>query len=516
MVDSSTHDKRFFEPVAFPNDLTLWHCLWFMFALDVQGIGWRRCPHCNKLFKPPRKDRIYCHTGTSADVLATQLRQHFGQVRDLRCQSPPRLLPEEGLGRKRSTHRNAHNRKENRLPKIKLHAKNIQKLEPLNGIQTDWWDEEADGLVLRVAASGSRSWCVLYRIGRRFRRFTLGKYPTVGLADARTRARKALYEVSLGQDPAQQKSESRDAITFGQLGAEYLEKYAKPKKRSAPEDERILNKYLHVLSPIRAKDIKRPQIREILEDLAKNTPYQANKTLAVVRKVFNWAISRDYLEVNPCHLLAPPGEEKERDRVLSEEELKSIWTALDREDPWIAGVFRLLLLTAQRSGEVRSMRWDEISKEGEDMWWWKIPAERAKNGMAHRVPLSAPALRILETLRKEAQESNSERRKSSPWVFLSARGTTECVSDIHKASGRIRVNSKVEDFRPHDLRRTVASLMTGSGISRLVVSKILNHVESGVTKVYDRYGYDSEKREALDAWCRKLMVIVSGLKVAAR
>lgn len=183
--------------------------------------------------------------------------------------------------------------------------------------------------------------------------------------------------------------------------------------------------------------------------------------------------------------------------MLTEDEIRAVWAGCDAEPGIIADAFRLMLVTAQRRGEVLSMRWQDV-----DGFWGRIPAELAKNGLAHRVPLSRQAVAILERLRKRA---------NGPWVFPWP--TTERpIENPQKAAERLRERSKVPDLRLHDLRRTAASLMTGMGISRLTVKKILNHVERDVTAVYDRHSYDPEKRTALEAWGRRLDVIVSGAK----
>ena len=144
-------------------------------------------------------------------------------------------------------------------------------------------------------------------------------------------------------------------------------------------------------------------------------------------------------------------------------------------------------------------RWSEINLERKT---WIIPPERLKDRRTrtepHRVPLSAPALALLGEIRPLGE--------GSEWVFPGAGDSGHRVA-IHKANTRIRRRSGVS-FVPHDLRRTAASHMTGMGIGRLVVSKLLNHVESGVTSVYDRHSYDAEKRAALDAWGRRLEEII--------
>jgi integrase len=211
-----------------------------------------------------------------------------------------------------------------------------------------------------------------------------------------------------------------------------------------------------------------------------------------------------------------PGKEHARDRVLSPEEVRRFWEATDVESPPIRAAFRLRLLTAQRGGEVLHMRWRDIDFVSR---WWTIPAEFAKNGLSHRVPLNVQAVTILEDLHvwqeQRLVEVNVGRAKKhqepkvfSDWVFPSRWYADDSLEWTRKATARIRDLASV-DFRPHDLRRTAASLMTGSGISRVVVQKILNHVETGVTAVYDRHSYDNEKPVALDAWGRQVAAMVS-------
>jgi len=182
-----------------------------------------------------------------------------------------------------------------------------------------------------------------------------------------------------------------------------------------------------------------------------------------------------------------------------------VWSALDGEDAHTASLFKLHLLTMQRGGEVKAMRWEDTDLED---GWWTIPAERSKNKLAHRVPLSAQALAVLHELQRTRAEGSS-------WVFpsTSASGFRETVQ---KPMRRLRAASGVA-FVPHDLRRTAATFLTSElGVSRLVVSKLLNHVETGVTKVYDRASYDPEKRAALKAWGARLEAIVSGERSKAK
>jgi integrase len=148
------------------------------------------------------------------------------------------------------------------------------------------------------------------------------------------------------------------------------------------------------------------------------------------------------------------------------------------------------------------MEWNDLDL---DTAWWTIPAEKSKNRLAHRVPLTPLALRIFSQM-----QSLTGGAKTNRYVFPSSKGDGP-IENVQKAIQRIKESTGI-NFVGHDLRRTAASMMTGMGVPRLVVGKILNHVEPGVTKVYDRHSYDKEKREALESWSKRLMVLVPGLQ----
>jgi integrase len=309
-----------------------------------------------------------------------------------------------------------------------------------------------------------------------------------------------------GEDPAGAKRVARESPTFEEVASAYVERHAKAKKRSWREDQRILDHdVLPAWRTLKAKDITARDVRELLDTIVdRRAPIQANRTFSLIRKVFNWSGAPDRALVpqfhNPCRGIEAPALEHARERVLTDDEILQLWRALDAEDPYTAAIFKLHLLTAQRGGELLTMVWADVGLEAA---WWTIPSERAKNGLAHRVPLSSQAVAILHALREQSN--------GSPWVFPSARsdGASGHRERVYAAVARIRQRSGVADFQPRDLRRTAASHMTGMGISRLVVGKILNHVEPGVTAVYDRHSYDREKREALGAWGERLEKIVA-------
>jgi site-specific recombinase XerC len=134
-----------------------------------------------------------------------------------------------------------------------------------------------------------------------------------------------LRKAAKGEDPAAQKAEGREADSFKELAEDYLNRYAKPKKKSWKEDERIINNKLNpIIGNITAKCVTRAQIYALLEGIAPRAPIEANRALATVRKIYNWALSQDLVESNPCHGISAPGMENQRERVLSEDEIKKL------------------------------------------------------------------------------------------------------------------------------------------------------------------------------------------------
>ena len=368
--------------------------------------------------------------------------------------------------------------------------------------QTDYFDERTTGLGLRISSAGRKSWFVMYRHAGRLRRYTIGTYPSLGLADAKERAKELLNDAAKGNDPAADKQISREAPTFGEIAGQYIELYAKPNKRSWKEDQRILDyDLLPKWKNVKAHEIKRRDVIVLLDKMVLRAPIQANRTLALIRKLFNWAISRDLVEANPCSAVKMPAKENQKDRVLTEEEIQIFWREI--EESLMSELTRLCLqlqlVTAQRKGEIVITEWVDMDL---NTGWWTIPAKKAKNKLSHRVPLSPLAMQLLERVKALSG--------SSKWLFPSTQTENAMLNtSIDHALRRNQSRFGIPTFTPHDLRRTAASHMTGLGISRLTVSKILNHVESGITAVYDRHSYDQEKRDALNLWAEKIASIIA-------
>ena len=368
--------------------------------------------------------------------------------------------------------------------------------------RVDFLDTKVTGLGLRVSSAGKKVWFVFYRVKgqTKKKRLTLLPYPLLSLADAREKAHEVILDAANGLDPAQAKQEHLKAPTFERFAEEYIERYAKPKKRSWRKDQDAIKRdLLPVWGERKAHDIKRRDVVLLLDAIAdRGSPIQANRTLALIRKMFNWGISRDIIETTPCIQVKPPMPEKSRERVLSEDEIRAVWRAFEQLDPIFEASFKIRLLTAQRGGEVDKMRWADLDFDG---GWWTIPAEMSKNKLSHRVPLSKPVVAIIESLIGHSG--------GKEWVFLSRKGMP--IRNPQHAADRVVAISGVKDFTLHDLRRTASTYMTRQlKVSRFNLRRVLNHKDTGVTSVYDRNEYDDEKRAALDGWGDRLFEILRG------
>ena len=361
----------------------------------------------------------------------------------------------------------------------------------------EYYDAGLPGFALRVSETGRKSWIVFYQHGGRNRRYTIGPYPAISLAEARKRAHAVFAQAAEGRDPAAEKKAAKSPDLLEQVIAEFIERYAKAHQpRSWSETKRILDHAVAVKwgkRPIGS--ITRREIIELLDQIAdRGAPVMANRTLAALRKLFNWSIARDIISASPCHLVQAPIKETRRDRVLSEDEIRAFWSACEALRYPFGPLFKLLLVTAQRREEVASMRWSDLDLQKA---MWMLPREFTKADRAHIVPLSTAAIDIIENIPETGE-----------YVFTTVGNRP--VSGFSKAKARLVQQTSLVGFRLHDLRRTASTLMRPLGVDRLTVSRILNHADGGVTAVYDRHTYDQEKCHALNAWSQKLKSIVEG------
>ena len=371
-------------------------------------------------------------------------------------------------------------------------------------------EDNGRGLGIRVLPSGKKTFIYRFKFQGKSRGMMLGSFPNgphkdeISLAEAHLRHANARSLLKQNIDPAAKHqaeiASEKFAETVKDLADNYLTRHAQKKKKSWREDQRILNKdVLPLWRNRKAKDIRRRDVIALLDRIVdRGAPVIANRTLEIIRRMFNFAIERDIVENNPCYMVKAPGKETQRDRVLSPNEIKKFWRRLYGTEmtPILKLALKLLLVTAQRRGEIISARWNDFDLED---GWWTIPD--TKNQLAHRVPLSPLAKSLLQHI--------SRYSGSTDWLFPNPTKTGPMTDrSVNRALSRNLNKLQIEHFTPHDLRRTAASHMASLGVQRLVISKILNHVENGITAVYDRHSYDQEKMLALNTWGERLLVII--------
>jgi len=391
-------------------------------------------------------------------------------------------------------------------------------------------DGRIGGLYLIIQPSGAKSWAFRYRAAGVPKKLTLGKWPMVDLKTAREDATQAYLSSQRGGDPAAERVATRVASRAPKVSADrdlveevvdaFIRRYAKPNQKSWAETKRILDR--EVVNRPEGKgwrgrhlaEIGRADVHELLDGVVdRGSPVMANRVLAALRKMCAWSVDRGIIAASPCTGIKAPTAERSRDRVLNDDELRGVWTACDGIGWPFRDLVKLLLLTGQRRDEVGKMRWSELDLDART---WTLPRERAKNGVAHAVPLSAPTLAIIAAL---------PRIGASDLVF-SVTGKT-AVSGFSGAKERIDLLLAKSLGQPapawvfHDLRRTCATGMARLGTALPVVERVLNHVSGsfgGIVGVYQKHGFADEKRHALAAWAafvERLVTAEPGANVVA-
>jgi len=359
-------------------------------------------------------------------------------------------------------------------------------------------------LGIRVSPRGTKTWIHCYRAdGDKKRMVSIGRYPQVTLKAARAAFVTTASKVADGEDPSRaalrERDRRRSAPRVDDLAEIYIERWAKPRKRSWAQDQAMLRRdVLPSIGHLRVEDIRRRDIIAIIDAVVdRGAPVQANRVLAVVRRMFNFAVERDLLERTPCHRVKAPGKETRRDRVLEINEVRSLLATVPELGMWTPTklCFLFLLTTAQRPGEAIAVEWSDVDLDGR---WWTIPGAKAKNGDENRVPLSDTGMRILD-LAKALDHGKGA-------VFPSKRnGGVMVHSVLTTMLLRMRASIPVAHFTAHDLRRTAATHMSELGASRETLKGLLNHTDNEVTAIYDKFDHAPEKRAACDKWSTRLV-----------
>ena len=382
------------------------------------------------------------------------------------------------------------------------------------GEGTTLWDDQVKGLQFRARKNGVKSFHFYYRMGNIQRRPKIGDYPLMTLKMARERAATMKLEVKAGIDPQLQKRTAQTAITFAELADNFIELHCKKNLKESTFKEyvrQIENDIKPAFKNLAANEVTPQMIVQLIDTKARSAPIAANRILATVSKLFKWAKGRQSIDINPALGIEKPGKEKQRDRVLSEHEIRAFWEWTESEAFAVASnnlgdttkyIFQLVLLTGQRPGEVCQINKHQIDY---DARVWMIPKSVHKSGRVHLVPLSDAVMAILD--RVDEINSRSVRRLERPEYFLSPRKDASVLPTVLAR----KVNRRgdlldIPHWTPHDLRRTAATNISGRVLDggqkskRFSVARVLGHTDKEVTGIYDRYEYLDEKKTALQGW----------------
>lgn len=337
------------------------------------------------------------------------------------------------------------------------------------------WDAEIKGFGVRVFPSGTKTYQIQYKSGGRMRRTRIGRHGTITVEIARARAKEIMGQVAGGANPAEDIAAYRRVPTVAQLcdrfHATHVQERCKPSTQR--EYGRCLNLFIKpAFGAHKVSDITRADISE-LHDKLKEKPYQANRVLGVLSKMFNmaeiWGLRPD--GSNPCRHV-PKYPERKRERFLSLAELQRLGRALGEaeedgsETPHMIGAFRLLLLTGCRLGEIQTLKWDYITP-------LRMELPDTKTG-PRRIPLPQAARDVLARLR---------RINGNPYVIV-GQVDGQHATDFQRPWRRIRARADLPDVRIHDLRHTYASNAVAAGMPIQMVGRLLGHTQLQTTMRY--------------------------------
>jgi len=346
-----------------------------------------------------------------------------------------------------------------------------RRIRALKPAPRDKWYCDGNGLYLRVRATGGRSWVLRRKRGGHIEVITVGAWPALGLAQARQKA-----GALAGKDVS--------TLTLGTLLDAWHTDIVRKTYRRPREVRGYIERLDSALKVTKLRNLERVEVRHALRRYAEERgPVAANRALSILKTALRFALDAGYLEISPVDRLSTElvgGAETSRDRVLTDEELRSLWQAGSTHTP----LLRFLLLTGQRIGEAQRATWSHVLGDR-----WHIPKEHSKNHRAHWVALSRQALALLR--------GQDESRK----LIFGTATDTGVQAWLRRWCERERVSPA---FRPHDLRRTCATRLNTLGVLPHITEKILNHTMQGVMAVYNRADYEAERTEAMQRWADEL------------
>jgi integrase len=377
--------------------------------------------------------------------------------------------------------------------RTKLTPAFVQRARAEGADRTIYWDSKTSGFGLQVTAAGHKSFVIQYRAKGRSRRMAIDG--ALGLEAARKRARALLGEVAHDRDPLQDRrvAVSRERDSFQSVAESYFTREGK-KLRTIDERRRTLARLVYpVMGSKPIADIRRSDVVRLLDDIEdENGPVMADRTLAYVRKVFNWHASRSDEFRSPIvrGMARTSGKERARARILNDDELRALWRAIEAPSGPFGAFVKFLLLTGARRAEAAGLTWGEIA-EGV----WLLPAARNKVKQELARPLSGDSQKLVDSLPKLGR-----------YVFTF--DGAKPIGGFSKLKARLDIACGVADWTLHDLRRTARSLLSRAGVASDIAEICLGHVLPGVRGVYDRHEYHEEKKRAFEALAAQIARIV--------
>lgn len=385
------------------------------------------------------------------------------------------------------------------------------------------WDDKLPGFGVRVRPSGAMSFIIVYRAGTGrtapVRRYTVAAVGKLAPDAARTQAKGLLGAVANGADPASEKRTKRpkaEAVSFDRLCELYLEEYAKPNKSSWKNDEGYLNRPRAALGRLPASTVTDDDVADVLDEIAEDAPVSANRTQSVIHKMFEWARQpgRKYIGANPIRgLERRGGKETSRKRVLSDEEIRTLWWGLERPDApcdrQVALALKMVLTTMIRPYQAAGALRAELHGLRTDAPEYHMPPHRVKGRREVIVSLSPVAVEVIGLTNSENQIPVFPSKYGEEPKAIRRSALSQALND-KPSEKRVGVRSflGMEHFTPHDLRRTAATIARRGGAPRTDVKAVLDHVDGDVTAVYDKYDMLSEKRAVANILAVELCRIV--------
>lgn len=390
--------------------------------------------------------------------------------------------------------------------RIELEHRAVAALPPRNMVY-EVADARVVGLRVVVQPSGFKSWAVRYVAGGRTRKHTLGPFPRIKLKAARKLASTALLGVHAGKDPAKLKAEERRLAKSGSVAKAFAdyEKDHLAKRKSARETKRIFEKY--VFPKWRARPLVTITKSDVIELLkAIRAPIMANRTYSALSKFFKWCSAHDLIPAVPTVGVGKLHEEaKARDRTLNDAEIRWFWHACDMLGFPFGHLFKTLLLTGCRRGEVAGMTPNELTWQSR---LWELSGERMKTGNPHKIYLTSTLERVLNSAPTGSDFVFG--RKKPPSGFSKAKRALD--AEMARLA-REDFEASPLPFVIHDLRRTFRTGLARLGVATEVAERCIAHSSGpsfeGVRGTYNRFGYPDEMQAAFEAWAVFVAKIVT-------